>query len=66
MANRKTTSSGPLAALKKMFSSAPAAPLAQLPISSGHNVVSRSGLSFLTGNRQDAPGELTTQADQIG
>ncbi len=66
MANKKLTSSGPLNALKKLFTSAPKTPVSHLPLSSGHNVVSRSGLAALTGHHRDAPGELTSQADSIG
>lgn len=66
MANSKLRNSGPLNALKKLFSSAPDTHVSQLPVSSGHNVVSRSGMGFLAGNREDVPGELTTQADQVG
>lgn len=66
MANSKMKNSGPLNALKKLFSSAPNTSVSHLPVGSGNSVVSRSGLAFLTGNREDAPGELTTQADQVG
>ena len=65
MANRNSTN-GAIAALKKLFTSAPRTPVSHLPLSSGHNVVSRSGLATLMGKPGEAPGELTTEADSLG
>ena len=65
MANRNSTN-GAITALKKLFTSAPKTPVSHLPLSSGHNVVSRSGLATLVGKPGDAPGELTTEADSLG
>ncbi len=65
MANRNSTN-GALAALKKLFTSAPRTPVSHLPLSSGHNVISRSGLATLMGKPGDTPGELTTEVDSLG
>lgn len=65
MANSKPTN-GAINALKRLFTSAPRTPVSHLPLSSGHNVISRSGLAMLSGRPNEAPGELTSQADSLG